>query len=273
MQTGAFKSLQEGTQDGLEAMKLPVALFQAPRSETVRALDFSLSARACHEGGAAWFLNSTTDLFFLSNKALCVSRVELASSMPVMHGDCQYPEMVLRLQANSERKTQKINVETLGTGAKPKNLATTACLVNHILVCRVAPAAPPCRASAFCSSLVSRRPGSYGICREGVEFVVETSSVYCMDMFGVLVSGKPVSHRLPTKPCLKILVVFGNTMQGCWGSRIHDVGRASIKDKLPETICNLHAAICFDNRDHGHQLSHSFIHGTGIHAHFNSTAL
>ena len=38
MQTGAFKSLQEGTQDGLEAMKVPVALFQAPQSETVRVL-------------------------------------------------------------------------------------------------------------------------------------------------------------------------------------------------------------------------------------------
>ena len=160
------------------------------RNYLAMGLDFSLPARACHEG-AAWFLNSTTDLFFLSNKALCVSRVELASSMPVMHGDCQYPEMVLRLQASSERKTQPVNVETLGTGAKPKNLATSACLVNHILVCRVAPAAPPCRASAFCSSLVSQRPGSCGICREGLEFVVETSSVYCMDMFGVLVSGKP----------------------------------------------------------------------------------
>ena len=91
----------------------------------------------------------------------------------------------------------------------------------------------------------------------------------CMDMWFWF----QVSHRLPTKPCLKILVVFGKRMRGCWGSRINDVGRASINDKLPKTICNLHAAICFDNRDHGHQLRQSFVHGTGIPAHFNSTAL
>ena len=36
MQTGAFKSLQESTQDRLEALKVPVALFQAPQSETLR---------------------------------------------------------------------------------------------------------------------------------------------------------------------------------------------------------------------------------------------
>ena len=63
MQTGAFKSLQESTQDGLEAMKVPVALFQAPK-----ACGFSSVPVGWYDASGPW--------------------LQGGASSPIMSGEC-----------------------------------------------------------------------------------------------------------------------------------------------------------------------------------------